>query len=606
MNYRKDIQILRGVAVFLVVLYHLGFAGFNSGFLGVDVFFVISGFLMSVLYDKNKKIEFYRKRAVRLLPAYFVTIIVTLIASIFIVTPNEYKQVFNQSLYADFLASNVGYWMQNSYFSKAEFNPLLHLWSLGVEIQYYLLIPILFYFLKINRYFFWLIFIVSISLCFIIVLVSTKTSFFMMPLRIWEFLIGYGVAKYLTVNGAIVKKQYSWLGSFFLFVIIAIPILNVNGESLSFISGHPGIYALFIALSTGIVLSVGINKAINNSTVGTFLEIMGKYSYSIYLVHFPVIVLFLYKPFSGTKLQANNTNELIGLVIIIISLSYIMYHLVENKLRKSKYINIFLVVTPFIVLGIAFSGFYAQKKSFTHKEMLIFNAFQDRSTYRCGKIFRVMNPASITCKITSSDTPTKQNVLLVGNSHADSIKSTFANAASAMNSSLFFLVPNDPLMESSNITSERIINEALNFNVKSIILHYSPKASINVSTIRKIVELANNKNIFVAFIMPVPTWDRHIPRALWENEKYNKELPIQTLNDYNQKTKKLHDSLKEIKLDNFIIYPVSTYFCDENCSFVENTGKPLYFDTGHLTLTGSGRLLSLFKSIISDGLAIKN
>jgi len=229
MNYRKDIQILRGIAVFLVVFFHLGVTGFNSGFLGVDVFFVISGFLMSVLYDENKKIEFYKKRVHRLLPAYFITVITTLIASIFIVTPNEYTQVFEQSIFADLFASNIGYWMQNSYFSKAEFNPLLHLWSLGVEIQFYLLIPVIFYFLKINRFFLLLLFITSISLCFIVVEVSIKTSFFMMPLRLWEFIIGYGVAKYLTINGEILKKQYSLVGSFFLLVIIAIPMLSVNG-----------------------------------------------------------------------------------------------------------------------------------------------------------------------------------------------------------------------------------------------------------------------------------------------------------------------------------------------------------------------------------------
>jgi len=129
MRYRKDIQILRGIAVLLVVLYHLGIGGFNSGFLGVDVFFVISGFLMAVLYDQNKKMEFFKKRSLRLLPAYFVTIAATVVASILIVTPNEYNQVVEQSVYADLFASNIGYWMQNSYFSRSEFNPLLHLWS---------------------------------------------------------------------------------------------------------------------------------------------------------------------------------------------------------------------------------------------------------------------------------------------------------------------------------------------------------------------------------------------------------------------------------------------------------------------------------------------
>ena len=467
MNYRKDIQILRGIAVFLVVLYHLGFTGFNSGFLGVDVFFVISGFLMSVLYDENNKMEFFKKRSLRLLPAYFITIVATLIVSVFIVTPNEYSQVFDQSLYADLFASNIGFWMQNSYFSKAEFNPLLHLWSLGVEIQFYLLIPIIFYFINGNKYIFSLILLASLLLCFTIVGVSPKTSFFMMPLRLWEFLIGYGIAKYLTDNGGTTNK-FSWVGSLFLFIIIAIPMLDVNGEALGFINGHPGIYALFIAISTGIILSTGIKGVIADSKFGTFLELIGRYSYSIYLVHFPVIVLFLYKPFSGTNLQSDNFIDVLILIVTITILSYAMYHLVEVKLRKSRNIKSLLIMSPILVLTLAFSGFFIQSHIYTNKEMLIFNSFKDRSTYRCGKIFRILNPTSITCEITNSTESKNHNILLVGNSHADSIKSSFASVAGTMNSSLYFLVPNNPLIKNSNIKVKNILDEALKYNIKSI------------------------------------------------------------------------------------------------------------------------------------------
>ncbi|MDN5566628.1 MAG: acyltransferase, partial [Psychrobacter sp.] len=138
MNYRVDVQVLRGIAVVLVVLFHLGFSSIKSGFLGVDVFFVISGFLMAVLYDKNDIPKFYLRRAKRLLPAYYATIFFTLIFAYLLTTPNETAQVSSQAKYAIGFASNLGFWAQNSYFSKTEFNPLLHLWSLGVEMQFYL------------------------------------------------------------------------------------------------------------------------------------------------------------------------------------------------------------------------------------------------------------------------------------------------------------------------------------------------------------------------------------------------------------------------------------------------------------------------------------
>ena len=127
MHYRKDIQILRGISVILVVLFHLQFSGMNSGFLGVDVFFVISGFLMAVLYNPHEKGKFFYRRAKRLLPVYFMIILLTLIAAFIITNPYEYNQVQEQSSFALLFMSNIGFWLQNSYFSKHEFNPLLHL-----------------------------------------------------------------------------------------------------------------------------------------------------------------------------------------------------------------------------------------------------------------------------------------------------------------------------------------------------------------------------------------------------------------------------------------------------------------------------------------------
>jgi peptidoglycan/LPS O-acetylase OafA/YrhL len=136
MQYRKDIQILRGLSVLLVVLFHLEIAGFKSGFLGVDVFFVISGYLMAVLYNPSKQKDFFLKRAKRILPAYFAIIILTLIACIPLTVPSDYNQVATQAAFATGLSSNIGYWLENSYFDKSAFKPLLHLWSLGVEIQF--------------------------------------------------------------------------------------------------------------------------------------------------------------------------------------------------------------------------------------------------------------------------------------------------------------------------------------------------------------------------------------------------------------------------------------------------------------------------------------
>jgi peptidoglycan/LPS O-acetylase OafA/YrhL len=144
MPFRLDIQILRGIAVIYVILFHLNLDFFHSGFLGVDVFFVISGFLMTVLYKNSTAIDFYKKRAKRLLPAYFFTLFLAIFLAIFIVNPIDLEEVLEEALFASFFLSNIGFLNIDSYYSSTAFRPLLHFWSLSVEIQFYLLFPILF------------------------------------------------------------------------------------------------------------------------------------------------------------------------------------------------------------------------------------------------------------------------------------------------------------------------------------------------------------------------------------------------------------------------------------------------------------------------------
>lgn len=143
MGYRLDIQLLRAFAVIVVVLYHLEIPFFNKGFLGVDVFFVISGFLMAVLYKEGQSIEFLKRRVRRLLPPYAAVLLISVVFGALMLLPKELGQLVKQSLYSIFFTANIGFWTENSYFASNQFQPLLHLWSLGVEVQYYLFVPLI-------------------------------------------------------------------------------------------------------------------------------------------------------------------------------------------------------------------------------------------------------------------------------------------------------------------------------------------------------------------------------------------------------------------------------------------------------------------------------
>lgn len=597
-GYRKDIQVLRGVAVLLVVLFHLDVVGFRSGFLGVDVFFVISGYLMAVMYDPRKKGDFFLKRAKRLLPAYFTTVVLTLVAGVFIVAPNDFGQLATQSVFSLFFSSNIGFWVENSYFDKASFKPLLHLWSLGVEIQFYLLVPFLFWLFCRSRVIMPAVIVISALMCFLLVGVSPKTPFFLLPFRIWEFLIGFGVARYLNGSPRKENAALGWVGFFSLMVIIGIPFIEVNGASLGFVHGHPGLAALCICLATAAVLVFGLPRKIEATSVAALLERVGGYSYSIYLAHFPVIVLFLYQPFGGTITKSNGWAETAMLAALIAGLSAALYALVERPFRHTPLTRGMLITTAVSIVVISQVGIFAKSLLLPANEMRIYGAWLDRDEYRCGKLIRILHPGSISCELTGGLGNPARRVLLVGNSHADSIKSVFVSEAKAKNVAVHFMVENDPLIKAGTKT-QGVMREAADLGVDSIVLHYSP-LSITDVTIRELVDLSEQKGIGVSLVLPVPVWRDHIPVALLNNLKRGDALPSQSISDYEELNKQLIDGVSDINYSRFKVYPTASVFCDSKCRFLSGDGHPLYFDRGHLTLTGAEELRDVFRGVVDD------
>lgn len=598
MQYQKEIQILRGLAVSLVVLFHLDLAGFRSGFLGVDVFFVISGYLMARMYDPTDIRGFYAKRARRLLPAYFAVVAATLVAAMIVTTPNDFGQVAEQGLFASVLASNIGFWLENSYFNKAAFKPLLHLWSLGVEIQFYLLVPLLVGLFNRFRATYLLALAGSLSLCMYVVGVSTKTAFFWLPFRLWEFLLGFGIARLALTGRADSFRRHPWIGTAGLLAIISIPLLPTNGEAIGFVNGHPGLMAVFICVATAAMLLAGLPGKLLANRVANGLERLGDYSYSIYLVHFPIIVLFLYQPFSGTILKADGFKQISAMAAAIAVATAMLYKFVEQPFRRRTPSLGVLVYAPAAILAISIGGATLQRAFVPATELAIYQAWTDRDTYRCGKLARLLNPLSITCQITPQLPQEAHRILLVGNSHADSIKATFATSAATRNISVYFMVENNPLMR-DGITPENLIREAESLHAESIVPHYSP-TSLSPDVIANTAKLAKERNIRLSYILPVPVWPQHIPKALWKNKRVASALPTQTLTDYRIANSALITAVAGIQIEGFRTYETADIFCKPNCRIISREGKPYYYDSGHLTLTGSMLLRNRIEALISD------
>ena len=541
MHFRDDIQILRALAVIAVVLYHLKVPGFASGFLGVDLFFVISGFLMERLYDPSKgALAFYRRRARRLLPAYYVTILVTLIAAFFITIPPEFNQVGEQAVYAAFFGSNIGFWTHEGYFNKFDFSPLLHLWSLGVELQFYLIVPLILWVRsKVGAWFIPALILVSMMVCAALVMINPKSAFLLMPARIWEFGLGMWAAQ---LGKGVARNQRIGLGA--IVAILILMFVPVSGDIKDVLRGHPGAGAMAMCAATALALWGGLPQSL---CIAPFKK-LGDWSYSIYLAHFPVIILGNYEPFSGTNLGGVYWLPLIALA------SYLLYNWIE---RGHLYNNRRAILASGTLAVLGFVSVPVQATRFTQQDRLIFAAMEDRGPFRCGKLFRFIHPGEKMCRLSSGP---KGDVLLIGDSRADSIKQTFVEVAQSHGYGVRFALDNDPLI-SSGYGPEWLSSEAK--SAKGIFYHYTP------GNYRKAVR--PNVDLPTALIPFTPEFNAELPKAMYEARHAQRPLPIPQQPDYPP-------------------------YCKPLCAY-ESDGRPLYFDKHHLTLTGARHYKPVFEEI---------
>lgn len=380
LQYRSEIDGLRAVAVAPVVLFHAGLQGFSGGFVGVDVFFVISGFLITSLILHEKQCgtftlrSFYERRARRILPALFVVVLACLPLAYLWMMPDEMKAFGASVLAIVFFVSNFVFYAESGYFDQAsELKPLLHTWSLAVEEQFYILFPLLL--LALWRYGHRVVLLVFVLL-FGVSLFLAQTSgnfdprltvesaqwswqsvpswgFYLLPARFWELLLGATVAvvEFRYGYARILRKQaLCQIASLTGLALIAYAVVMFDHTT-----PYPSIYTLIPTIGAGLVIAFARETTIAHKLLSMRAFVgLGLISYSVYLWHHPLFAFA--RIYSLNQPSQTVFLALAGLSIV---LAYFTWAHVEQPFRNRARMDIRTVVRSSAVAALVLVAFFA-------------------------------------------------------------------------------------------------------------------------------------------------------------------------------------------------------------------------------------------------------
>ncbi|UFW51637.1 MULTISPECIES: acyltransferase family protein [Bradyrhizobium] len=335
MQYRADIDGLRAVAVLPVLFFHAGVPYFSGGFVGVDVFFVISGYVITK--GLRAEIEsghfsiagFYERRFRRIFPALVATLCLTFAAALFLLLPQELVDLSNSLIASVLSVSNIYFWRSSSYFDASSlFRPLLHTWSLSVEEQFYILMPLSmaasrYFFERTWRYLFWPVLLLSLLLSISATYTAPTANFYLLPTRAWEILLGAMLV--LTPP----PRPAPWLAE--LLAAAGLALIGFCVFSYSDATPFPGVSALLPCIGSFLVIFAGADNA---TRVGRILSVrplvlVGLISYSLYLVHWPITVMMRYY-----LLQNPQALQVLFIIVASFVLAILSWRFIETPFRR--------------------------------------------------------------------------------------------------------------------------------------------------------------------------------------------------------------------------------------------------------------------------------
>lgn len=426
--FRYDINTLRAIAVLGVLLFHFKVPYADGGFAGVDIFFVISGYLMSrkVLNGMSKNtfsiLDFYKRRALRIIPALLVLVAIVAFVTFFIYLPTDYRDLSKNALSSLVFLSNIVYSKVDYFALSSDNNIFLHTWSLSVEWQFYLILPVVL--VLMNRYFrndrnkFLLLFVfASISSFAYSVYLSNQNpsiSFYFLHTRAWEMLLG-GIA-FLCEDKIKVKFKSTIAIIGYIILISSIVLLREDMR-------WPGVYTLIPTFATFVIILCNQNSFLILEL--RLVQFIGRTSYSIYLWHWPLYV------FAGYfALYSVEYAQLIFLLVSI-ALGYASYNLIE----KFNFSNVIRIITP--TLGVAAVLVIVNKLDFNNrlfeKDALHVSNYKENHKVEVGKLmtrecavnFDMGEKPDFGSKMCFGLVDGMKNVILMGDSHSAHVSQSF-------------------------------------------------------------------------------------------------------------------------------------------------------------------------------------
>ena len=608
MNYRADIDGLRALAVVPVVLYHVGVPGFAGGFVGVDIFFVISGYLICGLIDADIRngsfslANFYKRRILRILPALFVMLLVTSVVAYVYCLPVELID-FSKSL-----ASAVGS-VANVYFARttgyfdgpAETKPLLHTWSLGVEEQFYFIAPLLMLLVyrlvpRRAKLLFAVVAVVSLAAAIAMASRNLTFAFYLTPFRAWELALGamISVRSFPVLENAFWKNFCGIAGLMLLFSVIML--------------GSPSVPLLLMTslASVGAALVIASSES-GLSTAGRLLSLpllvsIGLISYSLYLWHWPLIVFQRTDMLFGTDAAGSAKLTLITLSLGIAYLSWKLVELPFRALaREASRAVIFAaasasMVSVFALCGLVFV-FSGAPSRFPDRVVQIaaYLNYDSSAEFRAGRCFLLNHRQHFDAGTCLRMDPARPNYLLIGDSHAAQLWYGLAAALPEVNIMQATASLCRPAIRpgSRYDTStcrelmELAFNDFLVSNKVDRVLLAASWKDEDLPMLSTTLDILNSRNIDVTVFGPIVEYDAALPRLLADGI---------LLDSPSHARARRRPGIRErdLVMSGLVTARGATYLSvydamcrDDRCDEFAETDVPMQFDAGHLTAKGA-------------------